>query len=146
MKFLRKVEKNEGEVLVFIGRVHGRRSGTSIQDTDQSTSDTCHRLKCFCSLSDPHSHDGVAIRRPLSKGPHHQHPLSSDRHLSNSVFNHSVLMITVPVLCYRSFTPVRHPHKYGPSLLFVLTVTPIDRLHDGDGSNGVKGAAEEDKM
>ena len=30
--------------------------------------------------------------------------------------------------------------------LFVLTVTPIDRLHDGDGSNGVKGAAEEGKL
>ena len=31
----------------------------------------------------------------------------------------------------------------GPSLLFVLTVTPIDRLHKSDGPNGVKGAAEE---
>ena len=133
-------------MLVFIGGVHGRRSGTSIQDTDQSTSDTCLCLKCFCSLSDPHSHDGVSIRRPLSKGPHHQHPLSSDRHLSDSVFNHSVLMITVPVLCYRSFPPIRHLHEHGPSLLFVLTVTPIDRLHDGDGSNGVKGAAEEGKL
>ena len=34
----------------------------------------------------------------------------------------------------------------GPSLLFVLTVTPIDRLHKSDGPNGVKGAAEEDKI
>ena len=133
-------------MLIFIGGLHGRQSGTSIQDTDQSTSDTCLRLKCFCSLSDPHSHDSVSIRRPLSKGPRHQHPLSSDRHLSDSVFNQSVLRITVPVLCYRSFTPIRHPHEYEPSLLFVLTVTPIDRLHDDDGSNGVKGAAEEDKM
>ena len=33
-----------------------------------------------------------------------------------------------------------------PSLLFVLTVTPIDRLHKSDGPNGVKGAAEEDKI
>ena len=41
---------------------------------------------------------------------------------------------------------IRHPYEYGPSLLFVLTVTPIDRLHDGDESNGVKGAAEEDKI
>ena len=133
-------------MLVFIGGVHGRRSGTSMQDTDQSASDTCLRLKCFCSLSDPHSHDRVSIRRPLSKGPHHQHPLSSDRHLPDSVFHLSVLMVAVPVLCYRSFMPIRHLHKHGPSLLFVLTVTPFDRPHDGDGSNGVKGAAEEDKM
>ena len=94
----------------------------------------------------PHGPDGISIRQPPSKGPRHQHPLSSDRHLSDSVLNHSVFMITVLVLCYRSFTPIRHPHKYGPSLLFVLTVTPIDRLHDGDESNGVKGAAEEDKI
>ena len=133
-------------MLVFIGGVHGRRSGTSIQDTDQSTSDTCLRLKCFCSLSDPHSHDGVSIRRPLSKGPHHQHPLSSDRHLSDSVFHQSVLMVAVPVLCYRSFMSIRHLLKDGPSLLFILTVTPIDRPHDGNGSNGVKGAAEEGKL
>ena len=133
-------------MLVFIGGVHGRRSGTSIQDTDQSASDTCLRLKCFCSMSDPHSHDGVSIRRPLSKGPHHQHPLSSDRHLSDSVFHLSVLMVAVPVLCYRSFMLIRHLHKHGPSLLFVLTVTPIDHSHDGDKSNGVKGAAEEGKM
>ena len=133
-------------MLVFIGGVHGRRSGTSIQDTDQSASDTCLRLKCFCSLSDPHSHDGVSIRRPLSKGPRHQHPLSSDRHLPDSVFHLSVLMVAVPVLCYRSFMPIRHLYKHGPSLLFVLTVTPIDRPHDGDGSNGVKGAVEEGKM
>ena len=133
-------------MLVFIGGVHGRRSGTSIQDIDQSTSDTCLRLKCFCSLSDPHSHDGVSIRRPLSKGPHHQRPLSSDRHLSDSVFHQSVLMVAVPVLCYRSFMSIRHLLKDGPFLLFVLTVTPIDRPHDGDGSNGVKGAAEEGKL
>ena len=44
------------------------------------------------------------------------------------------------------FMSVRHLHKDGPSPLSVLTVTPIDRLHDGDGSNGVKGAAEEDKL
>ena len=133
-------------MLVFIGGVHGRRSSTSIQDTDQSTSDTCLHLKCFCSLSDPHSHDGVSIRRPLSKGPHHQHPLSSDRHLSDSVYHQSVLMVAVPVLCYRSFMSIRHLIKDGPSLLFVLTVTPIDRPHDGNGSNGVKGAAEEGKL
>ena len=41
---------------------------------------------------------------------------------------------------------VRHPIKDGPTCLSVLTVTPIDRLHDGDGSNGVKGAAEEGKL
>ena len=34
----------------------------------------------------------------------------------------------------------------GPSWLFVLTVTPIDRLYKSDGPNGVKGAAEEDKI
>ena len=26
--------------------------------------------------------------------------------------------------------------------MFVLTVTPIDRLHNSDGPNGVKGAAK----
>ena len=44
------------------------------------------------------------------------------------------------------FMSVRHLIKDGPSCLSVLTVTPIDRLHDGDGSNGVKGAAEEGKL
>ena len=43
------------------------------------------------------------------------------------------------------FMPVRHLLIDGPSSLSILTVTPIDRLHDGDGSNGVKGAAEEGK-
>ena len=132
--------------MVFIGGVHGRQSGTSIQDTDQSTSDTCLRLKCFCSLSDPNGHDGISIRHPLSKSPHHQHPLISDRLLSGSVFHQSVVMVAVPVLCYCSFMSVRHLLKDGPSLLSVLAVTPIDRLHDGDGSNGVKGAAEEGKL
>ena len=95
-------------MLVFIGGVHGRRSGTSIQDTDQSTRDTCLRLKCFCSLSDPNGHDGVSIRHPLPKSPHHQHLLISDRHLSNSVFHQSVVTVAVPVLCYRSFMSIRH--------------------------------------
>ena len=44
------------------------------------------------------------------------------------------------------FMSVRHLLEDGPSFLSVLTVTPIDRLHDGDGSNGVKGAAEEGKL
>ena len=44
------------------------------------------------------------------------------------------------------FMSVRHLIKGGPSCLSVLTVTPIDRLHDGDGSNRVKGAAEEGKL
>ena len=44
------------------------------------------------------------------------------------------------------FVSVRYLIKDGPSCLSVLTVTPIDRLHDGDGSNGVKGAAEEGKL
>ena len=122
--------------------MHGRRSGTSIQDTDQSTSDTCLRLKCFCSLSDPHGHDGVSTRHPLFEGPHRLHPFSSDRHLSDSVLHHSVVLVAVPV----SLFSVRHLLKDGPSPLSVLTVTPIDRLHDGDGSNGVKGAAEEGKL
>ena len=86
------------------------------------------------------------IRRPLSKGPHHLHPFSSDRHLSDSVFHQSVVLVAVPVLRYHSFMSVRHLLKDGPSFLSVLTVTPIDRLHDGDGSNGVKGAAEEGKL
>ena len=126
--------------------MHGRRSGTSIQDTDQSTSDTCLRLKCSCSLSDSHGHDGVSTRHPIFEGPHRLHPFSSDRHLSDSVFHQSVILVAVPVLCYHSFVSVRHLLKDGPSPLSVLTVTPIDRLHDGDGSNGVKGAAEEGKL
>ena len=133
-------------MLVFIGRVHGRRSGTSIQDTDHFTSNTCHRLKCLCNLSDQHRHDGVTLRQPPSKGPRHHHPLSFDRHRSDSVINHSIFTITVLVLCYRLFTPIRHPHEYRSSLLFVLTVTPINRLHNSDGPNEVKGAAEEDKI
>ena len=133
-------------MLVFIGGVHGRRSGTSIQDTDQSSSDTCLRLKCFCSLSDPNGNDGVSIRHPLSKGPHHQRPLISDRHLSDSVFHQSIVMFAVPVLYYRSFMSLRQFLKDGPSLMSVFTVTPIDCLHEGDGSNGVKGAAEEGKL
>ena len=44
------------------------------------------------------------------------------------------------------FMSVRHPIKDGPTCLSVLTVTPIDLLHDGDGSNGVKGAAKEGKL
>ena len=99
-------------------------------------------IKCFCSLSDPHGHDGVSIRRLLSEGPHRQHLFSSDRHLSDSVFHQSVVLVAVPV----SLFSVRHLLKDGPSPLSVLTVTPIDRLHDGDGSNGVKGAAEEGKL
>ena len=60
-------------VLVFIDRVHGKRSGTSIQDTNHSMSDTCHRLKCLCSLLDLYRPDGVMLRKPPSKGPrHHQ--------------------------------------------------------------------------
>ena len=66
----------------------------------------------------------------------------ADRHFYDSVINHSVFTITVLVLCYRSFAPIRHPHEYEPSLLIVLAVTPIDRLHNRDGPNGVKGAAE----
>ena len=102
----------KGRVLVFIDGVHGRRSGISIQDTDQSTSNTCHRLKCLCSLSDLHRPDGVMLHQPPSKGPRHHHPLSSDRHHFDSVTNHSVFTITILVLCYRSFMPIRHPHKY----------------------------------
>ena len=90
----------------------------------------------------PHGHDGVSIHRPLSKGPHHQHPFSSDRHLSDSVLHQSAVLVAVPV----SLLSIRHLLKDGSFPFFVLTVTPIDRLHDGDGSNGVKGAAEEDKL
>ena len=71
---------------------------------------------------------------------------SSDRHLYDSVFHQSVILVAVPVPGYRSFISVYHLLKDGPSSLSVLTVTPIDRLHDGDGSNGVKGAAEEGKL
>ena len=103
-------------------------------------------IKCFCSLLDPHGHDGVPTPRFLSKGPHRQHLFSSDRHLYDSVFHQSVILVAVPVPGYRSFISVCHLLKDGPSSLSVLTVTPIDRLHDSDGSNGVKGAAEKDKL
>ena len=66
--------------------------------------------------------------------------------ISYSVFHQSVVLVAVPVLRYHSFMSIRHLHRDGQSLLTVLTVTPIDRLHDGDGSNGVKGAAEEGKL
>ena len=129
----------KGEVQVFIGRVHGRRSGTSIQDTDQPTSDTCHRIKCFCNLSDLTD----MMASPSVNLP--PRVLVTNTHETLTVINHLVFVITVLVLCY---VHLRHPspHEYGPSLSFVLTVTPIERLHDGDGSNGVKGAAEEDKI
>ena len=42
--------------------------------------------------------------------------------------------------------PIRCPMNVGPSWLFVLTVTPIDRLHKSNRPNGVKGAVEEDKI
>ena len=83
---------------------------------------------------------------PFFGGPHLLHPFSSDRHLSDSVFHQSVILVAVPVPGYRSFISVHHLLKDGPSSLSVLTVTPIDRLHDSDGSNGVKGAAEKDKL
>ena len=111
-------------MLVFIGGVHGRRSGTSIQDTDQSTSNTCHRLKCLCSLSDLHKHDGIALRQPPSKGPRHHHPLSSNGHRFDSVTNQSVFTITVLVLCYHSFTPIRHPHEYGTIIIVCFNRHP----------------------
>ena len=157
----------KGRVLVFIDGVHGRRSGTSIQDTNHSTNDTCHRLKCLCSLSDLYRPDGVMLHKPPSKGPHHhqlrsfdrqllssdrqllssdrQHR-SSDHHRTDYVTNHSVFTITILVLlCHRSCISIRCPHEYR-TVMIVLTVTPIDRLHKSDGPNGVKGAAEEDKI
>ena len=116
--------KNGEEVLVFIGGVHGRRSGTSIQDTDQSTSNTCHRLKCLCSLSDLHGHDGVSLRRSPSKCPRHRYPLSPDRHHFDSITNHSVCTITVLVLCYRLFTLIRHPYEYGTIIIVCFNRHP----------------------
>ena len=149
----------KGRVLVFIDGVHGRRSGTSIQGTNHSTSDTCHRLKCLCSLSDLYRPDGVMLHKPPSKGPRHhqllstdrqllsfdrQH-ISSDRHHIDYVTNHSVFTITIlALLCHRSCMSVRRPHEHR-TVMTILTVTPIDRSHKSDGPNGVKGAAEEDK-
>ena len=37
------------------------------------------------------------------------------------------------------------PHEHR-TVMIVLTVTPINRLHKSDEPNGVKGAAEEDKI
>ena len=143
----------KGRVLVFIDGVHGRRSGTSIQDTNHSTSDTCHRLKCLCSLSDLYKPDGDMLHKPPSKGPRHHQLLSSDRqhrssdhHHIDYITNHSVFMITVLVLlCHRSCMSIRRPHEHRTVMTF-LTVTPIDRLHKSDRPNGVKGAAEKDKI
>ena len=42
--------------------------------------------------------------------------------------------------------PIRRPMNIGPSWFFVLTITPIDRLHKSNGPNGVKGVVEEDKI
>ena len=142
----------KGRVLVFIDGVHRRRSGTSIQDTNHSTSDTCHRLKCLRSLSDLYRPDGVMIHKPPSKGPHHHQLLSSDRqhrssdrHHIDYVTNHSVFAITIlAFLCHRLCISIRRPHEHR-TVITILTVTPIDRLHKSDGPNGVKGAAEEDK-
>ena len=142
----------KGRVLVFIDGVHGRRSGTSIQDTNHSTSDTCHHLKCLCNLSDLYRPDGVMLHKPPSKGPRHHQLLSSDRQHRSSdrhptdYVNHSAFTITILVLlCHRSCMSIRRPHEHR-TVMIVLTVTPIDRLHKSDGPNGVKGAAEEDKI
>ena len=133
--------------------MHGRRSGTSIQDTNHSTSDTCYRLKCLYSLSDLYRPDGVMLHKPPSKGPRHHQLLSSnrrhrssDRHHIDYVTNHSVFTITLLVLlCHRSRMSIRRPHELR-TVMTILTVTPIDRLHKSDGPNGVKGVAEEDKI
>ena len=59
-------------------------------------------IKCFCSLSDPHGHDGVSTCRLLSEGPYRQHLFSFDRHPYDSVFHQSVVLVAVPVLRYLS--------------------------------------------
>ena len=103
-------------------------------------------IKCFCSLSDPHGHDGVPTRRLLSEGPHRQNFIAltvipmTPSSPNLSFWLPSQFFVTI------QFVSVRHLIKDGPSCLSVLTVTPIDRLHDGDGLNGVKGAAEEGKL
>ena len=141
----------KGRVLAFIDEVHGRRSGTSIQGTNHSTSDTCHRLKCLCSLSDLYWLDGVTLRKPPSKGPRHRQLLSSnrqhisfDRHHVDYVTNHSVFTITILAFLSPFMYAYPSPHEHR-TVMTILTVTPIDRLHKSDGPNGVKGAAEEDK-
>ena len=66
-------------------------------------------------------------------------------HMTPSFTNLSFWLPTQFFVTIQSMS-VHHLIKDGPSCLSVLTVTPIDRLHDGDGSNGVKGAAEEGKL
>ena len=58
--------------------------------------------------------------------------MSSNRHHFNYVTVHVCLSVA--------------PINVGPLWLSVLTVTPIDRLHKSDGPNGVKGAAEDDRI
>ena len=54
-------------------------------------------------------------------------------------------MVTILAhLCHHSCMSIRRPHDH-LTVRTMLTVTPIDPLHKSDGSNGVKGAAEEDK-
>ena len=104
-------------------------------------------IKCFCSLSDPHGHDGPFTRRLLSQGPIRQllFLVPTVIPMTPSSTNLSFWLPT-QFLATIQFMSVRHLIKDGSSCLSVLTVTPIDRLHDGDGSNGVKGAAEEGKL
>ena len=116
----------KGRVLVFIDGVHGRRSSTSIQGTNHSTSDTCHRLKCLCSLSDLYRPDDVMLHKPPSKGPCHHQLLSSDRQLLSSdrhhidyVTNHSVFTVTIlALLCHHSCMSIRRPMNIDPSWLY----------------------------
>ena len=71
---------------------------------------------------------------------------SFDRHHTDYVTNHLVFRITILVLlCHRSCMSICRPHEHR-TIMIVLTVTPIDRLHKSDEPNGVKGAAEEDKI
>ena len=103
-------------------------------------------IKCFCSLSDPHGHDGLYTRRLLSEGPcRNFYLVTTVIPMTPSSTNLSFWLPTQFFVTIQ-FMSVRHLIKDGPSCLSVLTVTPIDRLHDGDGSNGVKGAAEEGKL
>ena len=67
-------------------------------------------IECFCSLSDPHGHDGLYTRRLLSEGPCRQLLFSSDRHPYDSVFHQSVILVADPILRHHSIHVRPSPH------------------------------------
>ena len=67
-------------------------------------------IKCFCSLSDPHGHDGLYTRHLLSEDPCPQLLFSSDRRPYDSVFHQSVILVADPILRHNSIHVRPSPH------------------------------------